>query len=277
MKSPQKHAGSPDAKVVFPNPERPNADHSSSSETQMGLGGGVAMPVDGGDLDLLAVGGDRESPVASARRAGLALDAWAKTLDPATLGHRIPQLEVTSFLVDLKHYCEQEKVDFETAVQDAIQAYVNSPSDVPKRIGEAAVAAEILEVAPGEHHADLDVLAEYGGYQAIINDPRKARALEDLLDHMTTRRIVDVRNAFRELGWQNRPGETMYSKLYKNGLTLEHTCMPAPSGHNVIGATFWIHRSNEARAVRLAGMGDAWDYSAKDLAKLLDKQAANAV
>jgi hypothetical protein len=69
---------------------------------------------------------------------------------------------------------------------------------------ERKVWEEIIE-GTGYRQEVIQDIEALGGYQAILKDSEKQRQFSDLLDSLIPSRIVNLRNAMRELGWYTRP------------------------------------------------------------------------
>lgn len=75
-----------------------------------------------------------------------------------------------------------------------------------------------------------------GDYAKIMNDEAQLKEWQDPLDSFFQSRLIDTRNALRELGWT---GER-FKDLSKNGYTLKMDLMQVGGGGNVVGVTYSI-------------------------------------
>jgi hypothetical protein len=95
-------------------------------------------------------------------------------------------------------------------------------------------------------------------YAKIMSDIELQEEYQDVLDSLFNGRIVDVRNALRDLGWE---GEK-YKDLFKHGESLNVTPIPTRSGTNILGYT-------------INGVKDDLTLTPEQLAKKVD-EAHNA-
>lgn len=75
-----------------------------------------------------------------------------------------------------------------------------------------------------------------GDYAKIMNDEEQLKEWQDPLDSFFQSRLIDTRNALRDLGWT---GER-FKDLSKNGYTLKMDLMQVGGGGNVVGVTYSI-------------------------------------
>lgn len=78
------------------------------------------------------------------------------------------------------------------------------------------------------------------GYAAIRNDQAKLEANQDELDSFFQGRIVAVRNALRELGWDG----AKYKELTKNGARLVPKYQQVGAGANIVGVVYTVAGEN---------------------------------
>jgi hypothetical protein len=71
------------------------------------------------------------------------------------------------------------------------------------------------------------------GYAKVMSDTELQEEYQDALDSCFNSRIIDIRNALRDMGWE---GE-QYKDLYKYGEPLKVEPIPVKSGANIIGFT----------------------------------------
>jgi hypothetical protein len=112
----------------------------------------------------------------------------------------------------------------------------------------------------------IDAIAKEGGYGAIVADEEKQLRLQDTLDSAFGFRIVQVRNALRELGWTGGENATA---LQKNSMTLGHGVKAVGAGRNVVAVEFILSGGGKA-AQRFQ---DALDMTNADLAAKIDSAA----
>jgi hypothetical protein len=74
-------------------------------------------------------------------------------------------------------------------------------------------------------------MAADGGYAGILKDKLLQEKYQDALDHILGIRIVEVRNALRDLGWSGEQNGT----LSKNGVTAKFEYEHVGAGKNVVG------------------------------------------
>lgn len=84
---------------------------------------------------------------------------------------------------------------------------------------ERAVLVEILSNSNrgGDVERVIGAIESAGGYSAIVEDESKWSEYEDLIDPLVSQRIVDVRNALREFGWDDDGSRPMRSGPLKIG------------------------------------------------------------
>jgi hypothetical protein len=95
-------------------------------------------------------------------------------------------------------------------------------------------------------------------YAKIMSDIELQEEYQDVLDSLFNGRIVDVRNALRDLGWEGMK----YKDLFKHGASLNVTPIPTRSGANILGYT-------------INGVKDDLTLTPEQLAKKVD-EAHNA-
>ena len=96
---------------------------------------------------------------------------------------------------------------------------------------EANVAAEVqAEIAAGENEFTP---TNPTGYAVVMGDPALQLAWQDKLDAFFTERIVNVRNALRNLGWSSRA--TSQTRLYKEDAEIQPEFTKVGPGNNVVG------------------------------------------
>jgi hypothetical protein len=94
---------------------------------------------------------------------------------------------------------------------------------------------------------------------------------QDALDDLFQRRIVDVRNALRELGWQGEQN----APLTKNDAKLEIHVTNYGGGANVVGVKFYVTGNRKPTATYGAdGMVDDLSATPAELAALIDSEVA---
>lgn len=118
---------------------------------------------------------------------------------------------------------------------------------------------EILQLLGAAEPAKFDPLSE-DGYAKVLADPALQARYQDTLDAFFQSRIIEVRNALRELGWEGARGEP----LLKNGLVLDPVFKQVGAGRNVVGIDYRI------KGVQGFYMSDPLSLSAEELAGRID-------
>jgi hypothetical protein len=168
----------------------------------------------------------------------------------------------------------------------------------PRATDEAAVAA-LSSLGSTLAWLECDDLAErptphrFGviqrlGYGAILLDKRARLAYQDVLDSLLEQRIVEVRNALRDLHWvgESEPpqpsGPTRVPPLRRtlkgHVWEFEHVCNTVGAGRNVVSLEYQVvERPPRApRATRLCWFSDAMRASALDVAALCEQAVQSA-
>lgn len=207
----------------------------------------------------------------SCARAKRVLDGHRAVLAREVVGASTVGDQVASLVTDLYLYAHSTGSDvgsLQATVHEAFDRALRERNTAP----ECAAMFKVLVETSGEAsaHETLRLLEARGGYLTVLRDAKAANDLEDVLDSVIQSRVVDVRNGLRALGWCHKEGASLYSTLYKDGMRFGMDAIEAPSGHNVIGASYWISEGNSRVAFRF----DALVLQAKDMAELLDRTAA---
>jgi hypothetical protein len=90
----------------------------------------------------------------------------------------------------------------------------------------------------GATESDLVAMRQAGGYAAILAHKQAQLDLKDLLDHLTGSRIVAVRNALRELGWDGPKFGKIAKEMGPVTLQFDHTVQTVGAGQNVVSVVF---------------------------------------
>lgn len=97
------------------------------------------------------------------------------------------------------------------------------------------------------------------GYATVVQN-NDFETYQDQLDSFFQIRLIDVRNALRNLGWT---GE-QYKDLFKNDVKLSTVFQHAGAGGNLVGVTYRLSTGFELK--------DMLDLSAQDLAQKIDSE-----
>jgi hypothetical protein len=103
----------------------------------------------------------------------------------------------------------------------------------PESVASLSPAEEAVWRESGASGDEIGFIARAGGYSAILADTDKQLTLQDILDRVFQERVVAVRNALRELGWDGRlPSD---ARLYKGESEAQFTFRNVGAGANVVG------------------------------------------
>ncbi|OTG87872.1 hypothetical protein [Acinetobacter sp. ANC 3813] len=116
---------------------------------------------------------------------------------------------------------ERKRLDAESAMAAAAG---NNPDDTGNKTGNADNA---------EFYSDDFNPTAAENYQKILSNGEVLEHYQDHLDSMFQSRIIAVRNALRELGWDGEKHKT----LSKNGLSLSFDYVQKGGGGNIVGMT----------------------------------------
>lgn len=141
--------------------------------------------------------------------------------------------------------------------------------------GEEAAWRETLKDS-GFGEETFRLIVKNGGYEAILADPKKQADLQDVLDSLTSIRIINVRNAMRDLGWLPAPSDqTMHPKLCKGNLHLQFGGVPVVDHtYNQAGYIVQVVRPVERKRLRLVSSQDLFQQPAREFAAQIDSEAA---
>lgn len=130
-----------------------------------------------------------------------------------------------------------------------------------------ATRKEALQHALREISQRIDVTTEQGYYKVWGGggNQKLAEAFQDQLDHMFQGRIIEVRNALRDLGWQ---GER-FGDLTKNGAHLILDLWQVGAGKNIAGVVYKVD-GNNVKAGGQDGVRDNLGVTPKELAAEID-------
>jgi hypothetical protein len=110
-----------------------------------------------------------------------------------------------------------------------------------------------------------------GGYAAILEDPAKQRDFSDQLDSIVPARMINVRNALRELGWAHQEGRDPWTDLYRGDyrfMTLARSV--SNQSWNVASYSITVYPKGSREAVfKLAA--DLIREPARELARRIDQ------
>lgn len=112
------------------------------------------------------------------------------------------------------------------------------------------------------------------GYAQVLSDTELQLAHQDALDSLFGERIVDVRNALFEAGWNTHKPRAW--PLTKDDIALEFNSKHVGPGRNVVGGEWVLVRNNAPWAV-LAQVQDHLTQSVYGVALEVDDAAAQAV
>lgn len=146
----------------------------------------------------------------------------------------------------------------------AVLAYVD---DLTKTA--AAIAADIDASAPAAAPVKPAGITSPETYAKIIGgDMELAEANQDELDSFFGGRLVNTRNALRQLGWDGKH----FGELSKNGATLDYDLMQVGGGANIVGVTWFVRGFAE----RVGQIVDDLTKTPEEIAKHLDDAATAA-
>ena len=103
-------------------------------------------------------------------------------------------------------------------------------------------------------------------YALVMGNKSLQLQYQDVLDSFFAERLVAVRNALREFGWEGR----RMAELTKSGFTLSHVCTYVGAGRNVVGIEFQVIGGTVARIA----ISDTLQNTVADLAAFIDLHAA---
>lgn len=122
-----------------------------------------------------------------------------------------------------------------TERKETLESAIRIDSDPLYILGVARdVISLAQQVRAGERApvVELDP-TEWPGYAAVLKDEALAIKWQDRLDSFFQKRLIDVRNALRELGWTGGQREA----LSKNGIIARFDFWQVGAGKNVVGMT----------------------------------------
>ncbi|CAN7523813.1 hypothetical protein LJR168_003755 [Pseudoxanthomonas sp. LjRoot168] len=132
-------------------------------------------------------------------------------------------------------------------------------------------------------HPDVvDAMMGVGGYDAIMAEPAHVEKFGKILDSLWGRRIVDVRNSARELGFEgDQHAETLYKRAEGRLLAFCVEPQAAAPHNNCVGATFVIRDVTKPVSLEtapvLASHSDRLMFVAKDLMMGLNTSALEVI
>lgn len=173
--------------------------------------------------------------------------------------------------------------DFAAGVDRQALAALHEPA-TPKPAPLGAWAPQHRAVLqPLAIHPDVvDAMMAAGGYDAIMADPAQVAQFGKILDSIWGRRLVDVRNAARELGFEgDRHADTLYKRAEGRLLAFCVEPQAAEPHNNCVGATFVIRDITKPVSLEtapvLASQSDRLMFVAKDLMNGLNTSALEVI
>lgn len=158
------------------------------------------------------------------------------TEDAAKLMPRVELLEPPVPVLDSANTLLGGQLEGElTERKESLESAIRIDSDPLYILGVARdVISLAQQVRAGERApvVELDP-TEWPGYAAVLKDEALAIKWQDRLDSFFQKRVIDVRNALRELGWTGGQREA----LSKNGIIARFDFWQVGAGKNVVGMT----------------------------------------
>jgi hypothetical protein len=142
------------------------------------------------------------------------------------------------------------------------------------QVAAEAVAADADSVAwieSGASDQDLQTIHRVGGYGTILLNERVQLELQDLLDSLLEQRLVNVRNALRELGWAGEAYKPLCRELGARTWRLAHSEKKVGSGRNVVSLEYALFEASATRGEALLRFSDPMRVPAKALAAVCEE------
>lgn len=149
------------------------------------------------------------------------------------------------------------------------------PIEAPlPRVSPEELAAWRETMAGGPFgEAEIMLITDAGGYEAILADPKKQADLQDVLDSLVGDRIINFRNAMRSLGWHPALSDQgMHPTLYKGALSL-HIDSVAVIDHNFNHAGYCVFIKRKGVRGPLVSAQDLFNQPAYSFAAQIDQEA----
>lgn len=94
----------------------------------------------------------------------------------------------------------------------------------------------------GASETELGWISAAGGFQAISESPDKQLRLQDVLDHLLGSRLVAVRNALRDLGWDGEQFAGLQKEIDGSTFSFMHKTKNVGAGRNVAGVSYMFFK-----------------------------------
>lgn len=173
--------------------------------------------------------------------------------------------------------------DFAAGVdRQALTALRQPATPKPAALGAWAPQHRAVLQPLAIHPDVVDAMMGVGGYEAIMAESAHVQKFGKILDSLWGRRIVDIRNSARDLGFEgDRHAETLYKRAEGRLLAFSVEPQAAAPYNNCVGATFVIRDvtkpvSLEAAPV-LASQSDRLMFEAKGLMIGLNTSALEVI
>lgn len=166
-------------------------------------------------------------------------------LNPREVARRIAKIAARNHAAFIKAIAGKAERDARVSALEQEDASLDKElSDLTRDIEVAKIELEDAVAAAGARAASAPAFdpASAEGYATIAGDEAALLKYQDVLDPAFNARVVEVRNALRELGWTGQTGARQMSKDSADGErhTVEHVPMNVGAGANVVGVTWSI-------------------------------------
>lgn len=190
-----------------------------------------------------------------------------RELNPREVGRRVMRLaERNSAKFAEANKALAEKTAAIAAIKDEIPLLEERLAVVTGQV-DAARAAQVqaaaeAEAAANDPQAQMRFILTAEGYASIRGDEAQLLKWQDALDAHFQGRIIEVRSALRDKGWEG----DAYKPLSKAGFTLDMDLVQVGGGRNVVGATWRVMDGAE----HIGSVLDELNGPASDVADFID-------
>lgn len=157
---------------------------------------------------------------------------------------------------ELRAKVDELAVQIRAKLEEAAKAPA-APAQVAEAPAPAVTGSSDAALASLVTPEDIAGIRDDGGYAAVVADEKLALKWQDVLDSAWQQRLVDVRNALRELGWRDTEERGV---IAKNGHKLVTVLKQVGAGANIVGAHY------EIEGVPGFFMSDVLDRQAAEIA-----------
>jgi hypothetical protein len=229
----------------------------------------VVAPMGGEDLSLkqvtlslsnLAEKNSRKFKNAQARKQAQSDELAKMETESDNLETQLADISSQGDTIKAQSDSLQQQIDSVSQQADGVEAHVK---ELQAQLGD--LQSKKITAAPEQVAEEIDPTTPEG-YAKVSEDETLELQYQDQLDSFFQGRVIDVRNALKNLGWEG----PQYKDLSKGGNTLSVVFKQVGVGGNIVSASY------EVNGDKYFFMSDSLTMSAADLAAKIDNAVTPA-